>query len=118
MLYERRKDPLTDEWFYPKRYNQKFANRENQIAFNNIKARKKRHEKIDTDRILDKNREILKRLLRRRSEIEKSKDYLLGAGFNFNYFSGIFKMRNITLYAVYEFTLSVSENNKYKISKQ
>lgn len=117
MEVEKRKDPLTGELFYPKRYNQKFANRENQIAFNNLKARKKRHEKIDTDRILDKNREILKKLLGIKSEIEKSKDFLLGAGFNFNYFSAIFKVREITLYAVYEFTLYLNENDKYKISK-
>ena len=35
-------DPLTKEVFYPKRSDQKFASRKNQIRFNNLKARKKR----------------------------------------------------------------------------
>ena len=40
MNYEKQKDPLTGELFIPKRFNQKFAIRQNQIDFNNIKARK------------------------------------------------------------------------------
>ena len=41
-------DPLTKEKFIPKRRNQKFSKRENQIVFNNNKAYKKRQEKWGT----------------------------------------------------------------------
>ena len=50
------KDPLTGELFYKARNNQKFANRQNQIRFNNNIAQKKRDAKLPFDRILDKNR--------------------------------------------------------------
>lgn len=43
-IYGERKDPLTGELFVPKRNNQKFATRQNQIAYNNIKAIKKREQ--------------------------------------------------------------------------
>ena len=115
---EMRNDPHTGERFIPQRYNQKFANRENQIQFNNIRARKKRHAKIETDRVLDSNRETLKRLLGRLSEVTKSKDFLLGAGFNFKFFSGLFSHKGVTIYAVYEFQMRLAENGNYLITKK
>lgn len=117
MLIEKRKDPYSGEEFYPKRYNQKFATRENQIAFNNIIAREKRQQKNGTDRILDKNREVLKRILAKYSSIIKSKDYLLGAGFNFNYFSCIRDVDEQTVFAIYEFTIKLHKTNLYLIEK-
>ena len=111
-------DPHTGERFLPLRYNQKFANRENQIQFNNIRARKKRHAKIETDRVLDSNREILKRLLGNLSEITKSKDFLLGAGFNFKYFCGLFSHKGETIYAVYEFHMRRWQDGNYLITKK
>lgn len=62
---EQARDLLTNELFYKSRSNQKFANRKNQIRYNNIKAYKKRKAKAPTDKILDKNRAILKKVLGR-----------------------------------------------------
>ena len=45
MIYSKKKDPFTGQEFIPTRHNQKFANRKNQIAFNNAKARRIRIEK-------------------------------------------------------------------------
>ena len=56
-------DPLTKEKFIPKRRNQKFSKRENQIVFNNNKAYKKRQEKAPFDNILESNRKILNQIL-------------------------------------------------------
>ena len=38
----RQKDPLTGELFIPKRSNQLFFTKENQIRYNNLKAKKER----------------------------------------------------------------------------
>ena len=79
------KDPFTAELFIKRRNNQKFATRRNQVRYNNIKAQKKRDAKLPIERILDKNRTILQTILSGRLEITKSKDFLLGSGFNFIY---------------------------------
>ena len=79
------KDPFTAELFIKQRNNQKFATRRNQVRYNNIKAQKKRDAKLPIERILDKNRTILQTILSGRLEITKSKDFLLGSGFNFIY---------------------------------
>jgi hypothetical protein len=113
-----KKDPFTGEMFAPKRNNQMFANRKNQTDFNNQKARKKRDQKKHIDRILDKNREILKSILKNQQSATKNRDFLLGAGFNFNHFSGIFKIENKTVYAIYEFTVLMNENKTFLIEKQ
>ena len=118
MYYKKRIDPLTGELYIPKRYNQKFATKQNQIDYNNIKARKKRHLKIGVDRILDKNREVLKSILKNRRSIIISKDFLLGAGFNMNHFSGLFKIDDQDIYAIYEYTLLRRENGNFLIEKQ
>jgi hypothetical protein len=83
------KDPLTQEGFTRHLSNQKFASSKNRIRFNNIKARKKREIKAPVDRILDQNRKILSGIIRDKVEIIVSKDYLLGAGFSFHYYSFI-----------------------------
>ena len=76
-------DLLTGEPFTPSRSDQKFANRQNQIRYNNLKAQQKRKAKADIDRTLDTNRNILKRLLGDKEQVTKSIEYLLGAGFHF-----------------------------------
>lgn len=51
-IYGERKDPLTGELFVPNRSNQKFASKENQTAYNNLRANEKRakeKQKITSD---------------------------------------------------------------------
>ena len=48
---EKAMDPLTGEEFVPKRSNQKFASRENQIRYNNLKAKEIRQAKSKTRKI-------------------------------------------------------------------
>ena len=79
------KDPLTGELFIKRRNNQKFANRHNQIRYNNNKAQKKRDAKLPFEKALDKNRTILKKILGDGKEKLISRDYLLGMGFSFGY---------------------------------
>lgn len=111
-------DPFTGNNFTPKRSNQLFETRENQIAFNNEKAKEKRNKKKKVDRTLDTNRNILISILAGKKEVSISKDYLMGAGFNFSYFSQSVKQENIHYQLVYEFGLRHDkENNLFVIKK-
>ena len=114
---ETAKDLLTGEAFFKLRNNQRFANRKNQIRYNNIIANNKRKEKSSVDRVLDKNRNILKNILGNSKEAVKSKDFLLGAGF---YFTTLTHQRTIeqkVYHCIYDYAYIKIDNNNYKIIK-
>jgi len=108
-------DPLTKEKFIPKRRNQKFSKRENQIVFNNNKAYKKRQEKAPFDNILESNRKILNQILGDEHKKECTLDYLLGAGFNFQFFNRSFERNGKTYQCVYYVAITPIENKKYQL---
>lgn len=115
-----RKDPLTGEIFQPKRINQRFANRRNQVRYNNLKAARKRRQKAFVDKPLDKNRTILIRILGDKKEVARTRDYLLGAGYDFGRFTHSKRLSNSSsqlVTCVYEFCLLKIEDNQYKIFK-
>ncbi len=112
-----RKDPLTGEVFTPKRTNQKFASRRTQIMYNNQVASQKRKAKSNTDKKLDKNRNILKTILGQEKEIIKSVDFLNGAGFDFFIQTNNLMKNGIKYICVYEFAYCLTENRKIKIFK-
>ena len=112
---ENARDLLTDEEFVKRRNNQRFASRQNQIRYNNIKAQEKRNIKSYVDRPLDKNRTILQKLLEGKTEVTKSKDFLLGAGFNFNYFSFVKNLVGSEYTGIYEFGIAKQQNDQYHI---
>jgi hypothetical protein len=111
---------LTQEEFIKRRNNQLFSTRENQILYNNIKARNKRLAKGATERILDCNRTILLRILGNAKEITKSKDFLLGCGYNFGYITYSKRIDN-TSKQIANFCFEVGilkiDENTYKILK-
>ena len=108
-------DPLTKEVFYPKRSDQKFASRKNQIRFNNLKARKKRALKKKFDRPLDKNRNILFGILGSNKEAIKSMDWLLALGYYFNIYTHSMLYEGKSIPCIYEFAIAQIERDKYKI---
>ena len=112
---EKARDLLTDEEFIKRRNNQRFASRQNQIRYNNIKAQEKRNIKSGVDRALDKNRTIIKKLLDGKTETTISKDFLLGAGFSFGYFSFYKDVEGTAYFGIYEFGIARRENDQYHI---
>ena len=114
---ENSKDPLTQEEFTKQRSNQKYSSPKNRIRFNNIKAKQKRLMKGSVDRILDHNRTILFRILGDKQEAIVSKDYLLGAGFSFNYYSFLIEVNAVTYSGIYEFGITKTSDDKFKIIK-
>lgn len=111
------KDPLTGELFIKRRNNQKFANRQNQIKYNNNLAQRKRDAKLPFEKALDKNRTILKEILGDGKEKLISRDFLLGMGFSFGYLLYHKVINGVTYAGIYEFGIIKIEKNNYKIIK-
>ncbi|WP_344930697.1 hypothetical protein [Aquimarina addita] len=110
-------DPLTNKKFSKKRNNQKFATRKNQIKFNNLKARKKRQAIAGLNRILEKNRSIMKSLLANEKEVIKSYDFLLGAGFHFGCNTHTINSEHSIWSCVYEYGYCQLPDKRFKIIK-
>ena len=108
-------DPLTKESFYPKRSNQKFASRKNQVKYNNLKARKKRQAKKKFDQPLDRNRNILIGILGTNMSMIKHKEWLLALGYDFNIYTHSARHEGKIIPCIYEFALIKLENQQYKI---
>lgn len=117
MNYNKRNDPYTGQEFIPMRFNQVYSSRATQIAANNSKARKKRHQKSLVDRKLDKNREILISVLGNNDSIQKSKEFMLGAGFDFMFFSQSAAVGKFKCQFVYEYYIIDHGDAMYTIKK-
>ena len=114
--YER-KDPLTGEMFAPKRSNQFYASRENQIRFNNEKQKRERKENLSVNRYLLRNKRVLRYWLGAHKEVIKSKDFLLGASYKFEHYTHYIRLGSSTAYCNYEYCIVELENSNYKIFK-
>jgi len=113
------KDPLTGELFVTNRTDQRFANRRNQIMFNNRIAQEKRRLKAPYDKPLDRNRAILKSVLGKSREVTKSRDYLEALGYHFGlsmYQLVVDKKTNLTAKGIYEYLIINLDNNHFKIT--
>jgi hypothetical protein len=114
---ENTKDLLTQEEFIKRRSNQKFISSKNRIRFNNLKARQKRLMKAPVDKKLDQNRTILSRIIGDKPEIIVSRDYLLGAGFHFAFYSYNKEVNGVTYSGIYEYRIAKTSDGRYKIIK-
>ncbi len=114
---EQAKDLLSQEIFEPRRSNQKFATRRNQIKYNNIIAKKKRDAKAMMDKALDKNRTTLKRILGNETEVIRSKDFLQGAGLFLTCLTHNINRGEEIYHCVYEYAYTQIDANNYKIIK-
>ena len=110
-------DPLTKESFYPKRSNQKFALRKNQVKYNNLKARKKRVAKKKFDQPLDRNRNILIGILGTNTSVIKHKEWLLALGYDFNIYTHSSRYEGKIIPCIYEFGIAQLDGEKFKIMR-
>lgn len=110
-----RKCKFSGELFSPKRNNQLYLNRQNQIAFNNHKALIKRKAKSEIDKLLDNNRTILMNVLNGEKSIIKHKEYLLGAGFHFGVFSYQKKVGEVLFSGIYEYGIGKKDETHYQL---
>lgn len=111
-------DPLTGEVFFPLRSNQVFANDENRIRYNNLKAKEIRENKSHVDKPLLNNFRILNDLMTSKDEEVFYKQFLLGRGYSF-YVHTHYEEHNDNKYiAVYNFILMPLEGDKIKIIRK
>lgn len=110
-----RKDPLTGELFTPKRNDQIFANRKNQVEFHNAKAREFRDSALITNSKLKKNWEILILILNNKSIKIVKKDELMLFSFDFTYMTKYIK--NSDQMFVFNIALKELDDDNYRIIK-
>ncbi|WP_299095348.1 hypothetical protein [uncultured Winogradskyella sp.] len=110
-------DPLTGEEFVPKRSNQKFASRENQIRYNNLQAAKERQAKAKTRKILNSNRKALQKVLGPNDEIVRSLDFLKGAGLDLQYCTHTIRINNLNWTCIDDYAYALIDTNIFKIVK-
>jgi hypothetical protein len=107
-------DPYSRESFLKRRSDQRFASKKTKNAFHNGRAKEQRDSIAFIQKPLMKNRNILNHLLGKKNEHEVSKDFLLGAGYDFRFFTGTVRNRNAIL--IYEFEIT-NHNSKIVIKK-
>jgi len=112
-----RTDPFSGEVFIPKRSNQNFASRKNQVAYNNAKAQKIRALHTEIDSQIKKNWQILDGVLGIQEVSTKSKEFLLGAGYDFRLFNSYQTHEEHPYYGVYNYGIRTISETKYEIVK-
>lgn len=112
---KKRIDPYSGETFYPKRSNQRFATRENQIAYNNAKAKKERDLHTKYDNLIKKNWNILRVILGNKEKVVQTQDYLLGKGYSFRFFNNMRTQEDVSFYGVYDYGIRSLGDGQFEI---
>lgn len=98
---EKATDPYTKQQFIKKRSNQVYANRENQVKHNNLKAKERRDSLADINKKLYSNLRILQARLGDNTSVIKTQEFLAGAGFNFGVITHVRNVDNINYYCIF-----------------
>lgn len=109
--------PFSGEEFIPKRSNQIYANDKYRITYNNNKNNNKKKELAKKFKPIEREYEVLLRLLNGRKEIKVHKEYLRGAGFSFSLFTHIHYNTSIgkNCYALHAVHYYKVDQDYYKI---
>lgn len=110
-------DPYAGEEFIPKRKNQIYATRKNQVDHNNYRARAQRIIKGKVSRMLNQNWKIMDNLLKALTEMELSIEFLKGKGFDFSAFTQISSQNDQPIYMVYNYYWRKINNTTVIIGK-
>ena len=109
------KDPFSGQTFTKKRDTQRFSSHENQVRYNNRKATERRRTLSDYWKVLTRNRDILQRTLGDKIERIVSRDFLIGAGFDFTFYTHSGLKEKDQVVGVFEYGLMSVSGNRYKI---
>lgn len=107
--------PYTKQTFIPKRSNQKFLNSESRIAYHNAMAKKERRNKLPIFKVLKNNYNILISNLNSKSEVVRSKEFLRGAGFNFNQMTSFHQIEGTNTAVIFDLGYQKTEKGNYRI---
>jgi hypothetical protein len=108
-------DPLTKRTFIAKRTNQRFETRENQIRYNNLKARKTRMKLAPWDKALKKNYRILMGILGNLNEKQVDQLELKYKGYDATVFSQFKSGKDIKEFGVFHLTVREHKNGRITI---
>jgi hypothetical protein len=114
-----RKCLFSGETFIPKRNNQVFASTKNRINYHNKKNNKLRNELKSINNQLFTNYKICMALLGRNNSVEVHREYLLGRGYDFRYFTNLEDSKNSVglVYGIFEISIQKLDENYYKITR-
>ena len=113
-----RKDPYTGELFTPRRLNQVYASRKNQVSHNNARAPKGRQARLPVLRILERNWQILDQVLGQNPESITSADHIHGLGFNFHYFTHRIQDGKQAWYGIFNLAYRSHEHGHIQIRRE
>ncbi len=118
MEFIEKTDPYTGETFIASRTNQVFANDENRIKYNNLKAKTLRDRRSFVDKPLHTNLRILNELMGTKTEIELHRQFLIGRGFDAQVFTHSEEIEGKDYYAIYEYVIIPLTNDQIKIIRK
>lgn len=118
MNHKPKNDLLTGESFTPKRINQRFKTAANRIKYHNDKANERRHKEAYINRPLFVSHGILMELLKDKQEATFHKQFLAGKGFDFNVHTHLEEYKGSRIFALYNYLVFPSENEKITIIKK
>ena len=112
-----RRDPLTKEEFEPKRTNQRFANPENRINYHNEIAREKRKLTSKVNYTLTRNWNIILKQLDGKRKVMRSYEFMLGAGFDFDYFQRQYHINDSVFCRIYNCIYLINDDDMVRLGK-
>ncbi len=115
-MYNKKACPNCKNEFIPKRLNQLYCEIKCRTFKNNRLAKAKTEETKSLDIRLHANRLILKSIYAKIAGAEISKDYLLGAGFNFSIYTASCKNDSATYTLWFEYGLTELRKGVFKIN--
>ena len=107
--------PVTGLTFTARRSNQKFSSAKARNDYYNGVAKELRHMKAGLDKSLEKSRRVIIQALGSEKEVIKSRDFLLGAGLNFNLMTNTKKMDDKVIVAIYDVAYTKISEGSYKL---
>ena len=114
----RKIDPFTNKEFETVSSIKRFETKENQIAYNNEKARKAKKERAFVDDKINHNHFVLEDLLGDKDEVIITQEQLKEANFNFGALTHYTIINGTSYLCVYEYSYVRENNNKqFKIRK-
>ncbi|OYU84274.1 MAG: hypothetical protein CFE24_07250 [Flavobacterium sp. BFFFF2] len=113
-----RNDLLTNEEFFAKRINQKFACSANRIKFHNDRATKFRHSFSQFSKPVQENLKILNELMANSFDEKFHKQFLIGKGYSLGFFTHVHEKDSITYFALSNYIIVPTKDDYVRIIKQ
>ena len=114
----RKIDPFTDKEFETSSSIKRFETKENQVAYNNQRARMAKQERAFVDDKINNNHLVLSRLLGDKDEVIITEEHLKNVGFHFGVLTHFANIKGTLIMCVYNYCcIQLESNNEFKITQ-